>query len=405
MDFDKWKTFIFPVDCAEQAGMEKQATITPNKMASSFKDEVLESSAQAENHSDVEDLDTVNPVEPPPLDWRSDSSSEVSSLRDFEEPGSVSVDTPLEELRDCGACNTSCTSAEVENFTSREVHELPNREVEDLTNQKAEDSTNNAQRMNECNDVPEPLEKNLGKTRQKPAENFQQHDIDHSHIQELLNQLQLFHPTPPSKDPTPEPEPEKSAFSADCATEDLSSSCFVPDVSTYQTCPDGSTASGLLFTVSHQRELLELLEAPEPKETQEFQEYQEDHPIYTEQTAETQIGNLSKLPDCQTRYITRSCEADEMVAVSYGSDIWHSPFDEFMMTGYTNDEVMEQSKFLFSDELASRGADVVGETLFIVCKVKPSKCSYCVNFYSFSFNRMLRQMLRLHIKVVGEFNK
>ncbi|XP_060797588.1 amyloid-beta A4 precursor protein-binding family A member 3 isoform X2 [Neoarius graeffei] len=337
--------------------MEKQVDITHNKVTtSSFKDEGLESSTQAENHSKLEDQDSFNPTEPPPLDWRSDSSSEACSLGDIEEPGSFSMGTPLDELSDYGAHNTSFTPTDLEN--------LPNQEAEEeLPNQEAEDRTNNTQRMNKST-IPEPLEKNLEKTRQKPTKNRQQHDLDHSHIQDLLHQLQLFHPTPASKDPSP--EPERSTLSADCVTENLSSSSLVPDISASQTCAEGSTVSGLLFTVSHQKELLELLEDPEPQEAQEFQESQEDRPIFTEQTTESHTGNISQLRDCQTRYITRSGEADEMVSVSYGSDIWHSPFqDELMVSVYSEGEVMEQwqqSKCVLSDELASRRADMEAES-------------------------------------------
>lgn len=375
--------------------------ITHNKVTtSSFKDEGLESSTQAENHSKLEDQDSFNPTEPPPLDWRSDSSSEACSLGDIEEPGSFSMGTPLDELSDYGAHNTSFTPTDLENLPSQEAEE-------ELPNQEAEDRTNNTQRMNKST-IPEPLEKNLEKTRQKPTKNRQQHDLDHSHIQDLLHQLQLFHPTPASKDPSPEPEPERSTLSADCVTENLSSSSLVPDISASQTCAEGSTVSGLLFTVSHQRELLELLEDPEPQEAQEFQESQEDRPIFTEQTTESHTGNISQLRDCQTRYITRSGEADEMVSVSYGSDIWHSPFqDELMVSVYSEGEVMEQwqqSKCVLSDELASRRADMVGETLFIVQKLKSVKWSNCVTFCSFSLNRKPSLKVRLHIKTVGEFN-
>lgn len=365
--------------------MEKQADSTPDKVESqSLKDEVLESSTQAESRSKREDLDSFDPIEPPPLDWRSDSSSDACSLKDIEESGSFSMDTPLEDSSDCGACNTSSTPTEVENLTSQEAEGLPNWDVEDLTNRKVQDRTSNTQRMNKGH-VPEPLEKNVEKTSQKPAENPQQHDLEHTHLQDLLNQLQLFHPTPPCKDPTPEPEPEpeKSTFSADHATENLSSSCLVPDLSAYQSCTEGNPVSGLLFTVRHQRELLDLLEDPEPQEPQDLQESQEDHPVYQEETTESHTGNISQLPECQTRYITRSGEADEMISVSYGSDVWHSPFqDELMMSGYSEEEVMEQSKFKFSHELASQGADVVGEMLFIVQKLKSIKCSHCVNLCS-----------------------
>ncbi|GAA6102436.1 amyloid-beta A4 precursor protein-binding family A member 3 [Tachysurus ichikawai] len=325
--------------------METQTDISFNKVASSLKDEVLESSDQVENHCKLEDLESFNSVEPPPLDWRSDSSSEACSLHDMEEPGSFSMDTPLEDLSDFSAHSTSCTP----------------KQVEDFANKEAEDRTNDTQRMNKSN-VPETPEEDLEKTREKPTECHRQHDLDHADIQGLLNQLQLFHPTSPSEDP----EPEKSSFSSDPVSETLSSSGSVPDVSAYPTCLEGSSASGLLFTVSHQKELLELLEDPEPQEAQDFQKSQEDHLTSREQATKSHIeNNIAQLPECQTRYITRRGEADEMVSVSYGTDIWHSPFeDECMMSGYPENKGMEhwqESRCMISDESASHGADVDAE--------------------------------------------
>lgn len=314
--------------------MEKRTAST-----SSFEDEVLESSDRAENSSKLEDPESFNSLEPPPLDWRSDSSSEVCSLRDIEEPGSFSMDTPSEELSDYSVHNTSCTPTEAEDFSSK----------------AAGYCANSKQSMTDSN-VPETPEKDFEKNS---TESRQQHDLDHAYIQDLLNQLQLFHPSPPCK----EPEPEKSTFSADPSTQTLSSSCSEPEVSTYPTCSEGSSVSGLLFTVSQQRELLELLEDPEPQE--EFQESQEDHSVSTEQASES---NIAQLPECQTRYITRRGEADEMVSVSYGSDVWHSPFEEeFMMSGYSENEGMEQwqqSRCMISDESASPGADLVGKSIY-----------------------------------------
>ncbi|KAF5910025.1 amyloid beta A4 precursor protein-binding family A member 3-like [Clarias magur] len=321
--------------------MEKQADISHNcKVALSFQDEVQEDK--------LEDLDSFNPIEPPPLDWRSDSSSEASSLKDIEERGSFSMDTPLDESSDCRAHNTSFTPTEVEN---RVLEELPDQ----LSNHNAEDCINNTRRTKESN-VSALLENNLAKTREKPTGNLRQYDQDHAHIQDLLNQLQLFHPAP-------ETQLEMSNFSADHVAEDMSSSCSVTEFNTNQMHSEKSTVSGLLFTVSNQRELLELLEVPEPQEPQESPE---DGPVYTEQTNESQIGNVPQLPDCRTRYITRTGEADEMVSVSYGSEIWHSPFqDEVMMSGYSEDEVTEQwqqPRCIVSDERASPGADVDAET-------------------------------------------
>ncbi|TSM94632.1 ATP-binding cassette sub-family A member 1 [Bagarius yarrelli] len=326
--------------------MEKQLDIT-----SSYEHKVLESSTKSQ------DLDSFNPIEPPPLDWRSDSSSEACSLRDIEEPGSSSMDAPIEELPDYEVRSTSCTPTKVDHLTGQEAEKPPKQEVEGFTNQDTETQATKTQRMDNLED--------LEKTRQRLTENSQHCDVDHACIQDLLDQLQLFHPTHSFKNP--DPEPEKSNVSADPANETLPSSCMVPDLCAYPTCLEESPASGLLFTVSNQKELLELLVDPEPQEPQAFQESQEDHPICTElrATESHAESNIAQLPDCQTRYITRHNEADEMVSVSYGTDVWHSPFqDEFMISGCSEDEGMEQwqqSRCVVSDESVSHGADVAPE--------------------------------------------
>lgn len=287
--------------------------------------------------SPLEDLDSFNLIEPPPLDWRSDSSSECS-LRDIDEPGSFhtdSMEAPTEELRDCGG--------QIMNFTP----ETPS-EIEDLTNQEVE--------MNQPN-TGEILQKSIQDKREEKPEEHQsrKQDMDHSHIQTLLTQLQLFHPTS-SKDATKELETEQSTSTPESLTDRHSSACLVPEVSPYQTCPEGSIASGLLFTESHQRDLLALLEEPESKEPDLS---------YTAQTSDSHIGHLSQLIDHQTRYTAQSGEADEMVCVSYNQDIWHNPLeDEFMVSGYSEDEVSErwlQVKSLSSDDMPSHSADVVGD--------------------------------------------
>ncbi|KAL6469312.1 hypothetical protein MHYP_G00228360 [Metynnis hypsauchen] len=347
--------------------MEKLADIVSSDKVTSFEDELLESSElipqrtasakvaaettdatlednnhHASTHAGksltsplLEDLDSFNLIEPPPLDWRSDSSSECS-LRDIDEPGSShtdSMEAPVEELSDYGAQNTSFTPAESPS------------EMEGLINQETG--------MNE----PEILENSPKEKREeKPREEHKQRDMDHSHIQTLLTQLQLFHPTPSPKETAQEAEPEQSTCSPDVLTDTHSSQCAAPEVNTYQTCPEGIIASGLLFTESHQRDLLQLLEEPEPLEPQ---------PVCTAQTNENNIEHMSQLIDLQTRYTAQSVEADEVVSISYGQDTWHSPFqDEFMVSGYSEDEVLEQwrqSKGLSSDEIPCHRADVDAE--------------------------------------------
>ncbi|XP_066504424.1 amyloid-beta A4 precursor protein-binding family A member 3 [Hoplias malabaricus] len=272
----------------------------------------------------LEDLDSFNLIEPPPLDWKSDSSSECS-LQDMNEPGSFhtdSMDVPLEELSDYGAQNTRFTPTETPT------------EFEDLTNQE----------VNE----PEILEKK----EEKAEEEHKCQDLDHSHIQTLLNQLHLFHPTPSPTDTALQTESNQQASSPDAVNHSHSSPCQEPDVGTYQSCSDG-IASGLLFTESHQRDLLELLEGREPTEP---------HAVYQPQNTEGHNEHMPQLTDTCTRYTTQSGEADEVVCVSYGQDTWHNPFlDRFMVSGYSEDKVLEdwqQSKGVSSDEVPSHSADV-----------------------------------------------
>ncbi|XP_007233190.2 amyloid-beta A4 precursor protein-binding family A member 3 [Astyanax mexicanus] len=310
----------------EARGVTADATVEKNNHQSSTAGNSLKS-------PQLEDLDSFNLIEPPPLDWRSDSSSECS-LRDMDDPGSFhtdSTDAPLEELSDCGASNLGFTPAET----------------------LSEDPTSQKMGIEESNS--EALETKLEEKKEKrPKEQIRQRDLDHSHIHSLLTQLQLFHPTPPPTDITPESKQEKSACSPEFLAGQHSSTCLVPEISEISTCTEGNIASGLLFTESHQKDLLQLLEEPEPEEP---------HAIYTAHSNDSHAGHIPQLSDPQTGYISQTGNADEMDF--YGQDMWHSPFkDEFMVSGYSKDEVMDewqQSKGLSSDMEPSHSADVDAE--------------------------------------------
>uniref|UniRef100_A0A8B9J5D8 Amyloid-beta A4 precursor protein-binding family A member 3 n=1 Tax=Astyanax mexicanus TaxID=7994 RepID=A0A8B9J5D8_ASTMX len=235
----------------EARGVTADATVEKNNHQSSTAGNSLKS-------PQLEDLDSFNLIEPPPLDWRSDSSSECS-LRDMDDPGSFhtdSTDAPLEELSDCGASNLGFTPAETPS--------------EDPTKEKKEE---------------------------RPKEQIRQRDLDHSHIHSLLTQLQLFHPTPPPTDITPESKQEKSACSPEFLAGQHSSTCLVPEISEISTCTEGNIASGLLFTESHQKDLLQLLEEPEPEEP---------HAIYTAHSNDSHAGHIPQLSDPQTGYISQT---------------------------------------------------------------------------------------------------
>ncbi|XP_076880511.1 amyloid-beta A4 precursor protein-binding family A member 3 [Brachyhypopomus gauderio] len=278
----------------------------------------------------VEDLDSFNLIEPPPLDWRSDSSSEACSLRDIDEPGSFQTDSleaPMEELSDYEVQNTSSTPTEVEDLTSQEMG------------------------INESDIAKKMEEKTEKKNEEKPEDPVGPPDVDHSHIQMLLTQLHLFHPTPAPAGPPQDLQQQSST--PDALTHSHFVPSVVPEVCSHQTCPETSTVSGLLFTESHQKDLLQLLEETDPKD-----------PITTYMDQATSSHNWHKANLTDPIYRSDSAETDDMVAVSYGQDIWHSCLqDEFMMLGYSEEQLLEpcqQAKGLSSDE-ASRSADVETE--------------------------------------------
>ncbi|KAK1806029.1 hypothetical protein P4O66_013072 [Electrophorus voltai] len=350
-----------------QPGMEEQTHTISSDEVASFEDEVLKSSKTVPHKTalteatrissassvvmetrgvpsdaaqwqlegkckspQLEDLDSFSLIEPPPLDWRSDSSSEACSLKDIDEPGSFptdSLEAPIDELSNYDGQNTSSTPTEVEDLTSQEMG------------------------MNESS-IAKKLEKSLEKkNEEKPKDEVGQPDVDHSHIQMLLTQLHLFHPTPAPEDPLQEPQQPSSTPNSVCDSH-LSPS-IVPEACSHQTCPEANTVSGLLFTESHQKDLLELLEEPEPKEPPT---------TFMDQATSSHNWHMAKLIEPQTICISPSAETDEMVTISYDQDIWHRHLqDEFVMSGYSEHEVLEQwqqSKGLASDELASHNADV-----------------------------------------------
>lgn len=286
--------------------------------------EMAKNVANENNHQD-----SLNLVEPPPLDWRSDSSSEACSLKDLDD----SETFPVNPLSD-----------EISPFKSQSTESTPT-EVEDL-NMNDSITTENLDR------------------------GVRQDDLDHTHIQTLLTQLQLFHPTAPHKEPL-QRQPEERTFDAESHV----SSCTAHEISAHPGSSEGSITAGLLFTESHQKDLLQLLEDPEPEEPQSPERHQ---------NSESHIGDISELTDCQTRYVRQTGEADEMISVSYGPDIWHNHFQgEFMMSGYSEEDMMErwqQSEGVSSDELASHSANVVGELSFTIINVTIHKTEYLVRF-------------------------
>ncbi|XP_057696750.1 amyloid-beta A4 precursor protein-binding family A member 3 isoform X2 [Corythoichthys intestinalis] len=187
--------------------------------------------------SQVVELDSYSMIEPPPLDWKSDSSTEIGST---------------EELADDG------NSAEKVN--SDELHmeddiALPEVTQEELVIDKKESKTDNEAQVEEDVDTHEKNSyDDYGAEVEDEAANQIQADEDHNGIQKLLCQLQLVgkndHFCPRS--PTCLTEHRHSGLSD---LEACSSLTAMPD--------DSTETTGLLFSESHQRDVLGLLHCEE----------------------------------------------------------------------------------------------------------------------------------------------
>ncbi|XP_030640178.1 amyloid-beta A4 precursor protein-binding family A member 3 [Chanos chanos] len=276
----------------------------------------------------VEDLDSFNLIEPPPLDWKSESSSEACSVGEMDDPGSFHTDSmepPVDRLSYCGPQDLS--SSPPPTFTSQE-------ECKDELSDVDQTQDGKQDRVEE-EEKEEEEEEGEEEKRRRCKERWRS-DTDHSHIQTLLTQLQLFHPTAdasihslpdnPNPNPDPNPDPQPPVQSLQC-----------------ESSAAGNGASGLLFTEMHQRDLLHLLEGPDPQGPQ-----------------------VTAPPGGHSVY---GLQSDEYHAMSYGQELqhgllqqgssnWRLPGDEFVMPSYLGDQLMEaweqSAENLSEEETASK---------------------------------------------------
>jgi len=83
---------IFPVDLSASAAVASQSDSVHVNGASRLDVGLTTTTLTG---SEREDIDSYNPIEPPPLDWRSDSSSEAGSADDLDDP---SLPPPADSL-------------------------------------------------------------------------------------------------------------------------------------------------------------------------------------------------------------------------------------------------------------------------------------------------------------------
>ncbi|XP_067244690.1 amyloid-beta A4 precursor protein-binding family A member 3 isoform X1 [Chanodichthys erythropterus] len=303
---------------------------------------------------ELEDLDSYNPIEPPPLDWRSDSSSEAGlvvelescSVGDFEAPGyfntELNEDT-MSAVSDYGAQDSSEASDKTEGLLSQEMCEI---KPEICVFQKQEE--HRERKENYTEDTVRKLQ-NQDMRKGKHEEESTKHDIDHSHIQTLLTQLHLFHPSTPFDNPS-HCTPDESANHGTLhnSAEGAASSQGL-EFSVQSACAaDGNIPEALLFSHEYQKDLLQLLEDPEPEEHR-------TGPLFVHTPLVT--------PEHQSGLRRQSSDADEMISISHSEDAWHRHLqDELLVSGITEEDQWTASEGLTVDQSVSPNTDLEAET-------------------------------------------
>ncbi|XP_041646712.1 amyloid-beta A4 precursor protein-binding family A member 3 [Cheilinus undulatus] len=211
---------------------------------------------------EAEDLDSYNPIEPPPLDWRSDSSSEAGSADDLDDssfpPAVENLDeaSPSEPVLipldvSLTVASPSENQQELLGNTVEQVQDIREHEEEDEAVEEEE------VRVEDLEGDREYQEETLcdvdGTVSEEEVPKKSSGDEDHSRIHTLLSQLQMMGEEPHPSHGTP-PHLAQHHYSSRSELEGCSPSLITDD---------SSETTGLLFSESHHRDLLGLLQVTE----------------------------------------------------------------------------------------------------------------------------------------------
>ncbi|MEQ2200124.1 hypothetical protein XENOCAPTIV_023097, partial [Xenoophorus captivus] len=193
--------------------------------------------------SEAEDLDSYSLIEPPPLDWRSDSSSEAGSAHDPEDPSQP----PSAELLDLTSLGDSGSPLLIggDLFTPVQTYQqvlLGNLSEPGLAIEvKVEDGGVPAGEVM-SHEMLRDTEKDTCEEEEAEVSERRTGDEDHSRIQALLTQLQRM-----------DKEPH----------DDHHSSLSEQEARGHSVLTTSAETTGLLFSERHQRDLLGLLQCTE----------------------------------------------------------------------------------------------------------------------------------------------
>ncbi|XP_048832638.1 amyloid-beta A4 precursor protein-binding family A member 3 [Brienomyrus brachyistius] len=221
-----------PEHLALAEAVQQDKAVPEAAMAEEECDQTIKGAGKEDSRNpDVEDLDSFNLIEPPPLDWRSDTSSEDASVAGMDDsrflPSDTILDVPENSIQDSWLFSETKACVQ-EPGLEQDGHQ---------------DSTagRNAEKMED------EKEQNVG---YKPGGGS-----NHFQIDEQLDQLQVVMPTP---------------HYSKCISDISCSASLNPEERTLahsevNTLPENEEhqCSGLLFSESHQKDLLGLLDFEE----------------------------------------------------------------------------------------------------------------------------------------------
>lgn len=216
---------------------------------------VVEVNRQPVAGSVVEDLESYYPIEPPPLDWRSDSSSEADSADDLDDPVFPPTADDLDKASpgepELASLDVNATVAAPDMNqqelvgTNTEPVQDPEVEVEEEEGESVEDLERGREYQEEMTfkDIENIV-------IEEEVANRRSGDEDHTRIHTLLSQLQLMGE-----------EPHPSCRTPPCLPQHQYSSLSDPQACSLSLLTDDSSeTTGLLFSERHQQDLLGLLQ-------------------------------------------------------------------------------------------------------------------------------------------------
>ncbi|KAK7119784.1 hypothetical protein R3I94_021578 [Phoxinus phoxinus] len=304
---------------------------------------------------ELEDLDSYNPIEPPPLDWRSDSSSEAGlvvescSIGDFEAPGFFDTELNEDTMSAASYCGAQDFSEAPERTEELLFQEMCENKPEISVFQKQDEQRERKENYAEDRDRLCNQDMRKGTNEEKSMK----HDIEHSHIQSLLTQLHLFHPSTPSDSPThctADDSANHGALHNSLTSAEAAASSQVLEFSVRSACADAdrNIPEALLFSHEYQKDLLQLLEDPEPEEPR-------SGPLFVHTPLVT--------PEHQSGLRRQSSDADEMISISHSEDAWHRHLqDELLVSRITEEDQWAASEDRTVDQSVSPNNDMEAET-------------------------------------------